>query len=119
MLTALPRLPAIILTRFMLNLRGVYMSNGVRQAGRWSESQGYDSVVLKGLSQITSVRVVGNLAATIASGREEASKNWEYEENDEDGALPWSQEEDMHGEPEDVRAVHYSRDPFRDGILEG
>ncbi|KAI0800173.1 hypothetical protein C8Q74DRAFT_1363954 [Fomes fomentarius] len=106
-------LPAIILTRFMLNLRGVYLSNGVRQGGRWSESQGYDSVVLKGLSQITSVRVVGNLAATIARRREGELNEWENEEND----LPWTatgQEEDM-----DLRAVQYSRDPFRDGILEG
>ncbi|KAI0800171.1 hypothetical protein C8Q74DRAFT_1363952 [Fomes fomentarius] len=107
--------PAIILTRFMLNLRSVYLWNGVGKGGRWNESQGYDSVVLKGLSQITSVRVVGNLAATIARGRVEESSSWEDKENG-NGALPWTatgQEGDM-----DLRIVQYSRDPFRDGILE-
>ncbi|KAI0800162.1 hypothetical protein C8Q74DRAFT_395231 [Fomes fomentarius] len=100
----------IILTRFILQLRGIYLSDGSQTASHWDTSQAGNPIVFRGLSKVTS-DVVGNLAAPIRTNND-ISHDWEDSDGDE--ILPCNRP--LEGSQSGT--VRYSDDPFREGMME-
>ncbi len=108
--SSLSSFTGIILTRFILQLRGIYLSDGSQIASHWDTSQAGKAIVFRRLSKVT-YHVVGNLAAPIRTNND-ISHDWE--DSDGDGILP------CNGplEGSQSRRVRYSDDPFQEGMME-
>ncbi|KAI0687273.1 hypothetical protein C8Q76DRAFT_686341 [Earliella scabrosa] len=114
----------IILCRFMLNLRGIYLSDGGLGQGTrpWEESMAGTSVAFRRFPKISSV-IVGNLAATTRTFSWTAD-DWEEHSGDlvatpNGAACPEECDMDTsRSSTSDSSVVRYSDDPYLEGMME-